>query len=110
MNVVHNELRGAFRQGVTGDFGNRPKSVTINRNGRSHLSETAGHALPKWAVTMGRNTQPEDMKEVGELQKTYALPAVRARPVNGHEYGGKHCDQIGNQAEWQSDHREEPEN
>jgi hypothetical protein len=41
---------------VTDDFGNQGKSVTIDRNSRSHLSEMTGHALPKWAVTMDRNT------------------------------------------------------
>ncbi len=41
---------------VTDDFGTRPKSVTIDRNRRSRLTETTGHALPKWAVTMDRNT------------------------------------------------------
>ena len=37
-------------------FGGPQKSVTIYRNRRSHLTEMTGHALPKSAVTMGRNT------------------------------------------------------
>ena len=37
-------------------FGGPKKSVTIYRNRRSHLTEMTGHALPKSAVTIGRNT------------------------------------------------------
>lgn len=37
-------------------FGGPKKSVTIYRNRRSHLTEMTGHALPKQAVTIGRNT------------------------------------------------------
>jgi hypothetical protein len=37
-------------------FGGPQKSVTIYRNRRSHLTEMTGHALPKSAVTIGRNT------------------------------------------------------
>jgi hypothetical protein len=50
---------------VTGDSGHTWKSVTINRNRRSHLTEMTGHGLPKWAVTMDRNTHVKRWRSYG---------------------------------------------
>ena len=44
-------------------FGHPTKSVTIYRNRRSHLTEMTGHALPKSAVTIGRNTQSDRIEQ-----------------------------------------------
>jgi hypothetical protein len=42
---------------VTADSGNRPKSVTFDRNDWSRSAETSGHVAPEPPVTFGRNTQ-----------------------------------------------------
>jgi hypothetical protein len=43
---------------VTADSGNRPKSVTFDRNDWSRSAETSGHVAPEPPVTFGRNTHP----------------------------------------------------
>jgi hypothetical protein len=42
---------------VTADSGRQPKSVTIDRNGRSRWTGLTGHDRPESAVTLVRNTQ-----------------------------------------------------
>jgi len=39
------------------DIPDYPQPEHVIRNRRSRFAETTGHGLPKWAVTMDRNTQ-----------------------------------------------------
>lgn len=58
------------------------QASAINRNGRSRLTEIAGHALAKWVVTMDRDTQLEQgsRSAVTSTQKAAACTRVAFRP------------------------------
>ena len=76
---------------MTGDFGNRPESVTIKRNQRSRLTETTGHGLAKSAVTMGRNTQMEIgglIPEALMARGTPGLSLILHRAMQGSSHVG----------------------
>lgn len=64
-------------------FGHPTKSVTIYRNRRSHLTEMTGHALPKSAVTMGRNTQPTAWVPSNRVPNTSPSSVIEVEGLNG---------------------------